>query len=82
MHNEVNEAVRKEPGTLGKNFRRMVVGFFLIACAIAVDTSFRQADAAWVKCVVILLGGLGVFIGFFAFSSQVVRTARTLRERE
>lgn len=82
MHNEINEPVRKEPSTLGKNFRRMVVGFFLIAFAIAVDTYFQQSDAAWVKWVVLLLGGLGVGLGFFAFSSQAARTVRALRERE
>lgn len=81
MGNEVHEAVRKELGTVGKNFRVMVVGFFLIASAITVDTYFQQSDAPWVKWVVIVLGGLGVGSGFFAFASQAVRTFRALRGR-
>lgn len=82
MDSEVNEAVKRELGTVGKNFRVMVVGFFLIASAITVDTYFQQSDAPWVKWVVIVLGGLGVGSGFFAFASQVVRTFRAVRERE
>lgn len=82
MDDELHSAVRKELGTVGKNFRVMVVGFLLIASAITVDTYFQQSDAAWVRWVVIMLGGLGVGSGFFAFASQVVRTFRALRGRE
>lgn len=80
MDNRVYHVVGKELRTVGKNFRVMVLGFLLIAGAIAVDTYFEQSDAAWVKWTVIGLGGLGVASGFFAFASQAVRTFRAFRE--